>query len=532
MYKLKSSKNVKDLQKVYDLCGTGWAGSMSVSQFGAAAAEAHKYNDKVEGFWYENDAGKVVATATVSQVPGLFKAPDKSNAISSIPDPGVFGVRLVKLLHVGYVFTDREYRSKGLASKLIAEVIEHVEEELIQEHLKASDDSKNDSFRNMVVTDGEVDKQLANYYLGKEYFWVLYSGVQTFYERFGFKSYPLDFYEVPTSIIDEGQRNLLHGLIFGEDDSRVVGKKLRMLHKSNPQDVELVQFILQNKELEIVTELNKMISHSELAGNHKSSSSLTNMTSMLQMSKMGLHPALSSITEMSTAGTGHQAPSPTQRRKSSVVEHSVPKIAFKPHLKNIQHLWTLEDHTSKLSDDEDVVKFSDMMGAIFTNELQQKSHYVIWATIMQSRLAILAMGELKFDHFGALGGTHGRRGSSFTGLNDLGGYNFQDLDILISTACVVAQKRQLRVLDHIIASVNDLPAGYPAPVLHDYFLNYLPKAFENVYGDQEPADDTKKVRFITDAAKELSLLPMLRRFGKLSHEFDLGLVSSGVWLWS
>ena len=141
----------------------------------------------------------------------------------------------------------------------------------------------------MAVTDGEVDRQLANYYLGKEYFWVLYSGAGTFYEKFGFKSYPLDYYDIPTSIIDEGQRLLLHGLMFGEDDARVVGKKLRMLHQSNPQDVELVQFILQNKELEIVTELNKMLFHSELAGNHKSSSSLTNMTNVLQMSKIGLH---------------------------------------------------------------------------------------------------------------------------------------------------------------------------------------------------------------------------------------------------
>ena len=47
----------------------------------------------------------------------------------------------------------------------------------------------------MSIIDGseEVDKQLANYYLSKEYIWYLYSGVNTYYERFGFKSYPLDF---------------------------------------------------------------------------------------------------------------------------------------------------------------------------------------------------------------------------------------------------------------------------------------------------------------------------------------------------
>ena len=530
-YQLKSSKDVSVLGKLYELCGTEWAGPISAQQFGSAVAEAYKYTDQPEGFWFEDETGNVICTATVKHIPGLYKAPDKSNAISSVPDPGVFGVRLVTLLHFGYVFTAKEYRGKGLASQMITQVIEHVENDIIDHHVRSSDD-KNDSFKNMAVTDGEVDRQLANYYLGKEYFWVLYSGAGTFYEKFGFKSYPLDYYDIPTSIIDEGQRLLLHGLMFGEDDARVVGKKLRMLHQSNPQDVELVQFILQNKELEIVTELNKMLFHSELAGNHKSSSSLTNMTNVLQMSKIGLHPALSSITEMSTAGTGHQAPSSGQRRRSSIVQQSVPKVALKPELNNIQHLWTLSSHAAEISGDEEVIKFDDMMGAIFTNELQQKSHYVIWSTIKQSQLVILAMGELKFYHFGALGGTHGRRGSSFTGLNDLGGYNFQDLDILISVACIVAQKRKLSELSHILASVNDLPAGYPAPILHDYFLNYLPKAFENVHGAEDDADASKQVRFITDAANEIKILPMMRRFGKTSPKFDLDWVSSGMRSWS
>lgn len=528
-YQLKSSKDISVVEKLYELCGTEWAGPISAQQFGSAVAEAYKYTDQPEAFWYEDESGNVICTSTVKRIPGLYKAPDKSNAVSSVPDPGVFGVRLVTLLHFGYVFTAKEYRGKGLASKLITEVIEKVESDIIDHHVRSSDD-KNDSFKNMAVTDGEVDRQLANYYLGKEYFWVLYSGAGTFYEQFGFKSYPLDFYDIPTSIIDEGQRLLLHSLMFGEDDARVVGKKLRLLHHSNPQDVELVQFILQNKELEIVTELNKMLFHSELAGNQKSSSSLTNMPSVLQMSKIGLHPALSSISEMSSASTGQQAPS--QRRKSSVVEFSVPKIALKPELKNLQHLWTLSSHTAELSKDEEVIKFNDIMGAIFTNELQQKSHYVLWSTIKQSQLVILAMGELKFDHFGALGGTHGRRGLSFTGLNELGGYNFQDLDILISVACIVAQKRKLSDLSHIYASVNDLPAGYPAPVLHDYFLNYLPKAFEHVHGAEDDADPSKQVRFITNAAKELQVLPMMRRFGKTSPEFDLDWVSSGMWSWS
>lgn len=534
-YTLKSTKDVSTVKKIYELCGLEWGGSMDAAQFGQAVADAYAKTDHPEGFWFEDKAGEVICTATVKRIPGQYKAPDKSNAISSVPDPGVFGVRLVTLLHVGYVFTAQPFRGKGVASQLIGQMIEKVENDIIEHHVATSDD-KNDSFRNMAVTDGEVDRQLANYYLGKEYFWVLYSGAGPFYEKFGFKGYPLDFYSIPTSVVDEKQAQLVRNLITGNTPTG--GKTLRMLHKSNPQDVELVQFILQNKELEIVTELNKMVSHSELAGNHKSSSLLTSMTNVLHMAKLGLHAALTSISEAGPAAGGGGSNSGSlgsvsgaaNRRMSGVVENSVPKIAVKPDLKNIQHLWTLEDAASAAINDPEVSKFSDMIGAIFTNDLQQKSHYVIWATVMGVQFAVLAMGELQFDPFGGAMGR--RRGLSFTGINELGGYNFQDLDILISVACIVAQKRKLHDLHHIIASVNDLPAGYPAPVLHDYFLNYLPKAFENVHRADEQAEKAETVHFVTDAASELHVLPLMRRFGKNSPVFDLDWVASGMWSWS
>lgn len=88
----------------------------------------------------------------------------------------------------------------------------------------------------MSIIDGseEVDKQLANYYLSKEYIWYLYSGVNTYYERFGFKSYPLDFYEIPKSLLTEHTESVLNKLIENLNQGKTglhhpehTGKKLK-----------------------------------------------------------------------------------------------------------------------------------------------------------------------------------------------------------------------------------------------------------------------------------------------------------------
>lgn len=526
------------LLEIYSLCGTEWGGKLSPRQFGETLTQNHlkdiENGKKPIAFYFEDvETGKVIMCAVVKQMKGFYKDADRSLAISSIPDPATFGVRNVTVLLLCYVFCHKDYRGRGLAKDLIEKVIEYTEDKLVDEHIALSKEEKKDSFKSMVMTDGKIDKNLANYYLGKQYFWVLYSGVQDYYKIFGFKSYPLDFYKVPTSIITDEQERIVRSLINkeGTNDPSHVGKHLRFLHSSKKQDQDIIQFILQDKELEILTDLNKLIFHSELAGSHKSSSSLTNLSSMLQMSKLGSNIALTAINEGDNQGS-------LGRRKSSIQEVSVPKFSFKPDYNSFLNLVSLEQASAKYLNDENALEYTDIQGAILTNELQEKSYYILWCSFKQQMLCILAIGELKFDMFGSMadptgmGGRRSRRGSSFTGLNDLGGFNFQDLDLLISTACLVAKNRPIPKDNSVFVSVNDLPTNIPIPVLYDYFMNYLPKNFEMVHS---PADETTpaetSVEIVTDADVKLGVLPMLRRFGKTSPEFNLDWTSDGLWSW-
>lgn len=531
-YKFKVTNEPEKLAQLYGLCGTEWSGRLTPEEFGKIGAESHLEMNEAglptKGFYLE-DNGKIIASTTVRRGKGFYKEVERSNAINSMPDPAAFGVKHVNTLLVGYVFTDKLYRGKGLASELITKVIDYTEEEIIQEHLDKSDASKNDSFKNMVWTDGRVDRQLANYYLSKQYFWYLYSAVGDFYQRFGFKGYPLDIYKIPPTILDLEHEQLIESLI--NNLSLGVGKKLKLLKGSSKQDRDLISYILQGKGLEILTELNKLLFHSELSGGHKSSSSLTNMTNILSMSKLGSSNELSSINE----NNKQPLTQTTERRRSSIQQISVPKFAMKPSFPNLQHIYHSEEAQAAKIGDEKTVEFNDLKGAIFTNELQQKNYYIIWATLPINRLYIIGMGELKFDLFGALqapAGGQRRRGSSFTGLNELGGFNFQDLNILLHTAVYVAKRRGTLTEKAIYIASNDLPSHIPSTVLHDYVLNYLPQAFNDVktQDDLEAPKDTK-VEFITDSAKSLVIYPMLKKFGSTSHEFELDWYDNGLWSW-
>lgn len=178
---------------------------------------------------------------------------------------------------MSFVFTHQDYRKRGLAENCISQAIAATEKEIIEEHLRKSDESANDNFKKMTLDNftGEVDPQLANYYLGKEYVWFLFSGVQTYYKRFGFKSYPLDFYEIPIKELSEGQESVLKQLIEDLEQlnqqqpdakSKVLGKRIKLLNWDSDEDQEIIKFILQTKELEILSELNKLSYHSELQG--------------------------------------------------------------------------------------------------------------------------------------------------------------------------------------------------------------------------------------------------------------------------
>ncbi|ABN67106.2 predicted protein [Scheffersomyces stipitis CBS 6054] len=518
------------LLAMYSMCGSEWSGKLTPEEFGEVESKSHldflNSGGEIQGFYLEDSSnGNVVATTVVKRMKGFYKAVDKSNAISSIPDPTLIGVKNISLLLIAYVFTHRDYRKRGLAQSVVSQAICHTESQIIKEKINESNDEKG-SFKNMVVTDGEIDEELANYYLSKEYFWYLYSGAGLFYEKFGFKAFPLDFYKVPSSSLTVSRVELIEQLVDSSPMNQS-GKSLKWLRGSNVQDQELIKFILQSKELEIVTELNKSIFHSELQGNQKSSSSLTSMSSLLHMTKADSENVLHSITEV---GSKVSEKSGT-RRRSSVHHFSTPKIAVKPDYRILQRNVASETAAaSKATNQDTALAFTDIQGAILTNELQQKSYYIIWNSLTIGRLYVLSVGELKFEPYSSAGILPGRRRrSSFTGLNELGGYNFQDLDILLSIANYVGQKRELADPTGIYVSINDLPTNIPTELLYDYLNSYLGSASDA--SRKEQSSEEERTSLVPGGSQSLGVLPMLKIFGKKTPEFDLDWIASGMWSW-
>ncbi|CAH2353410.1 hypothetical protein CLIB1423_10S04390 [[Candida] railenensis] len=529
------------LHELFSVAGEEWAGNLTVTQF---ADEYLNYFKKLEKngkkpkahFVRDRKSNDILSIVIVHREKGYYKNADRAGAISSSAPPSAesIGVDHITMLLVSFVFTVAKQRGKGLAESLIKRAIESTEQEIIDQHIALSKPEKKDNFKTMVTdSNGKIDTSLAHYYLSKKYFWYLYSIIGTFYERFGFKEFPLEVYKIP-SAPNPNSEELLKVLLDGAEGTSANqgpgGKKLRFLKKSNPQDLGLIEFIFQTKELEIVTELNKNISHSEL-GSGRSQSSLANMSDILSVNKLSSATELLSLGSISEAGKVQQEKSEL-RRKSSILHSATPKVAIKPEFStfDIRATVSIEFAKASKSNAELATKYADIQGAVLTNELQQKTHYVLWSTLLEHKLVIIAMGELKSDFFSSVfesgagvGGGAGaprRRGSSFTGINDLGGHNFQDLDILFQVAGYVARHRQLPEKDYIYAAVNDLPTTIPVPVLHDYLLNFV--------NSHLPAD-SKKVEFFSNGDEQLGILPMMKKFGQTSSNVDIDWVSNGVW---
>jgi GNAT superfamily N-acetyltransferase len=525
-----ATTDAKELHAMYALCGTEWSGNLSADEFADANVRAFEkraaLGRRPTGFYLADRSTKeVLCTAVVDRSAGFYKAPDRLAAILANipPDASSIGVANVTCLLILYVFTARDHRGKGLAELLIKKVISHTEQQLIDEHLERSLD-RPDSFRSMATNGGQVDLKLANYYLAKKYFWYLYLAVGSFYERFGFKAFPLEVYKVPLTPPPQGAELLRHLLLPTGTDA---GKKLRLLHRSRSDDRALIEFILQTKELEILTELNKNILHSELLGGRRLLSLLTSMADVLHASKVA-----SATNAMSLASISEQGAGGGRRRLLQVEQTLVPKVALKPDAAVID-VWAeltarnaaAAPAASAADARESLLDAVDVQGAVLTNEMQQKLHYILWMSLMQKRLVVLSMGELKSDFFSALVGPGPaaggrRRGLSFTGINDLGGINFQDLDILLYAAGHAAHRRQLPDRDSVYVSVNDLPAEIPKPVLHDYFMNFR---------NTQPG--AGHVEFYSDAEEALEVLPMMKRFGEDLPEFELDWTANCMWLW-
>lgn len=516
------------IKELYTLCGSEWSGQLTPEQFGEIMQQDHleyvdKNKDKLLTFVIQDTSknNKVVACACVRIVDGFYKPGDKSPTISSVPDPNLFGVKNVTVLLIAYVFTHKDYRKNGLAQKCVSGAIEHTENLIIQQAITRSDETKPDNFKRLVLDDnGDVDTSLANDYLSKEYFWMLYSGVQTYYERFGFKAYPLDFYELPlTNPLSEGQEAIVKQLIQNEQhaSAKSLGKELKLIRGDNEADQELIKFMLQTRELEMVTELNKLNYHLELETPHKSATSLTNLTDLLVLSKSTSATPLSCALEENSPNTPPAAHT-----------QSISKLALKPSYDTFRWNVLLEQYSAKKlhADIPLVIEYTNIQGAILTNHHQSKSYYILWNTLMQRDLYILSMGEIEFENL-----NNPTMGSSLGGIvNELDGYNFQDLDILISLAVYVAKMRSVL---NVYVSVNDLPENVPKTVMYDFFMKYYPNAssFSNENDKNSENSDNIKVKLVTDAITEMNFLPMLKLFGNNNSNFDLDWIDSGMLSW-
>lgn len=533
-FKFRRAESDEKIKEVCGLTNEWFLNDRSPEEAGELLFKASKKRtEKTEVYYLEHTAtNKPVCLVHVLYGQAYYKDAPRSLGPSSTPDPDSIGVKPATSLTLSFVFTSQKYRDLGLANKLITAVIGFVEKELIKEELSKSDKSKHHNFTDMVVDkEGNLDLKLATYIMAKKYFWILYSAVGTFYERFGFKPYPIEFYKVPTTILNDYQEEALNQMIKASDAS--FGKKLRFLDTQKPQDQELVSFILQNRELEILTELNKLTFHSELTGGRKSTSSFSSVHEALSTARLASQMEMTKLSDE----TNTPVPASGDRRKSSIQMQTSAKFSMKPNMGLLDSLNYLTGNAAALEKPtEETEKFNSIQGAIISNELQQKTHFILWSSVA-GHFVVIGVGELQFNMFGPVSDPVGkksdqrRRGSSFTGLNELGGYNFQDLDLLFSAAAMVAKKKHRVDNADIFVAVNDLPSTIPAPMLNDYFLNYLPKAFENV-GGSDTHDDSPKVELITDAASKLHTLPMLRRFGQDSINFDIDWIHNGMWAWS
>lgn len=473
------------------------------------------------GFYLENKKGELVAGVIVTHHRAMYKEPSKNQ--SAFPDPSTFGIAPISGLRISHIYVRDDYREEGVTTRLIKKTIDHLEDELLQKELTKSPD-RPDGFKQMVTnSEGKIDQSLADYHLSKKYFWFLHSNCENVFEKFGFRAYPLEGYKIPASFLKSETINLIEKML-DKDIKHDVGKTLKLIDVSDNTDRDMVRLLLQDIELEIISQLNKSTYHTDLSGGIRSSLSLTNVESAISAAKMGSFNELSAISEqMADTSISESRPSSSERRTSSAFLVGVPRFCLLPDYSYGEIGSEFEEFVAEKDTSKDL-KYASIQGAILTNELQTKTFYILWRIINGTQFHIIGMGELKMNAVGAVGALGGvppirRRGSSFSGINDMGGFNFQDLDILVSTALYVANKKFTdgkKMSVHV--SVNDLPMTIPTPVLHDFFTSYMPQRLYNVSENSTKED---AIEYIADF-KVYKLLPMLKKYGKpnLATEID------------
>lgn len=528
-YKFETTVELQGLRELFSLSGTEWSKPLSADEF--ALLEAKKTVDRIlagrpaRGFLLRSkQSGQIAASCLVAQNKALYKDPSLSS-IGNTPDPVLFGVKNATALLISYVFVSPDHRKQGLMQDIVNRAIKYTEKEILDKELARSSDSK-DSFKHMVQSGRDIDMRLANHYLGKKYFWYLYSAIGEAYAKLGFKGYPLEGYKIGFGLSQRESSKLVQALL---KEGTIGGKTLHLLDGSVQKDHDTIAQIKNGEELELLTELNKNLFHSELSGSRRSSLSLSNIQHALH-SKVGSKTSLSgghvgpeaeisakldSTHIYKNSFTGDLVNEVAGRRTLSVLQFSTGKFALVPSKESLETCFSSTKEVAKRCGSEANQNVADIRGAIVTNEMQHRSFYILWKQLKQKDFHIVGMGELSLDVFPGLGSA--RRKSSFTGINEMGGYNFQDWELLLAVAVHIARQETVNDTEAVYVALNDLPTEVPVPVMHDFFMNYW----------ELPSD---VVSFVPDFSA-YGILPMIRRYGSADPHFELDWVANSLAAW-
>lgn len=477
-YKFGSTTDPEKAAQIYGLCALEWGCGLNAKQFGSVERQRfeenhahHRYN---VGYYYEdNETGEVVALTFVLSIPGFFKHVDTSS--TAIPLLLLIGVQPMTALLVGHVFTAKSVRGQGLASKLVANAIAATEDDCLRREL----DKDPEFARTVRGDDGRIDHDVANHYLAKKYVWYLNSAVGGYYERFGFKGYPVDAFMIPFSLVgQEEEEMLVKAMELGE---KMRDRLIKILKAGDEADLALIRYILQNKELQIVADLNKTNYHPQLSQRRRS----LNLLTQIQLAARFQNPAMAAM--------------------ANGVEPEKPhRVAFIPDYTFLHGMHIIEQAELSFLWGGDQAKYHQIVGAIITNHATGQLHYVLWATQKYHKFVVLLVGRIDYHPNPGESVRHRRplMVALMAELDIL--HNYSDLELVMRVACIVG-KRRLPQQPGLYICAPDLPLEMPEAATLDFVTNYI--------AHQVPKDSENQVKLYSGDEFAKQMLPMLKKFG-------------------
>lgn len=384
------TRDVEEVAPIYEVSSFEWNGPLEPQQY--IDLEVNRFKlyqqygfEPIAFYLKDTEADLYVALGIVVHLKGWYKEPGS-----------LVGAENVTFLLLANIFTRKQYRNQGLADKLIRQIFKFVELEKLNNY--------------KIKYPNKSDQEIINL-VSKKFIWYFYSGVGEYYSRFGCKSQNVDFYKIPFQVLsNELSQNEIQDLISGQFPN----KSIRLLKSDSDDDQNLIKHILQNKELQMI---------SQITFN-------------------------------------------SQPIEENLVNPDIPKCAIKHDYNFLKIMNIFEQDYFKLTNQPEIAQASKIQGAILTNRSQNKSYYCLWATLISGITFIVGMGELQIEQ------TQIRK-TSFTSLSDLEGYNLQDVELLLKTATYMILKRYNSPQDGAIyVTSTDLPCEIPRELLNEYLLNF------------------------------------------------------------